>query len=76
MSRKLQIQLEDEVFYQLNEICKGNENVMQDYIVHTLKEKLNQSNEKISSSEKDNLETYLKKSRSGSRNYGIKGQGW
>tara|TARA_B100000686_G_scaffold137158_1_gene144382 strand:- start:189 stop:419 length:231 start_codon:yes stop_codon:yes gene_type:complete len=76
MSRKLQIELEDEVFCQLNEICKGDEKVMQDYIVRTLKEKFNQSNDKISSREKDSLETYLKNSRPGSRNYGIKGQGW
>ena len=76
MSRKIQIELEDEVFHQLNELCKGDENVIQDYIVHTLKQKFNKTNDKISSGEIDNLETYLKNSRSGSRNYGIKGQGW
>ena len=76
MPRKFKIELEDEVFYQLNEICKGDESVMQNYIIHTLKEKFNQSNDKISSREKDSLETYLKNSRPGSRNYGIKGQGW
>ena len=76
MSRKIQIELEDEVFYQLNEFCKGDETVMQDYIVHTLKEKFNQSNEKFLSGKKDILEGYLKKGPSGSRNYGVKGQGW
>jgi len=76
MPRKLQIELEDEIFYKLNEICKNDENVMQDYIVHTLKEKFNKSNDDFLSGKKDNLETYLKKARSGSRNYGIKGQGW
>ncbi len=76
MSRKLQIILDDEVFYQLKELCKGDENVMQDYIIHTLKEKFNQSNNKLYSIEKDTLEIYLKKAQSGSTNYGIKGQGW
>tara|TARA_B100000686_G_scaffold178723_1_gene185667 strand:+ start:1392 stop:1622 length:231 start_codon:yes stop_codon:yes gene_type:complete len=76
MSRKLQIVLEDEVFSQLNELCKGDENVMQDYIIHTLKENLNRNKNNFLSEEKDSLEIYLKNSRSGSRNYGIKGQGW
>ena len=76
MSRKLQIELEDQVFYQLKKLCKGDESVIQDYIVHTLKEKFNQSNDKFSTGEKDSLEGYLKKGKLGSRNYGIKGQGW
>ncbi len=79
MTRKFQIELEDEVFYQLDEICKGDKSVMQDYILHILKEKFNQSNDKNSSQEKDSkdsLEGYLKKGQSGSRNYGVKGQGW
>ena len=69
MPRKLQIELEDEVFQQLKELCKGNESIMKDYIVRNLKEK-------FSSGEKDDLEGYLKKGQSGSRNYGVKGQGW
>ena len=76
MSRKLQIELEDEVFYQLNEICKGDKSVMQNFIVHALKERFNQSKDKILSGEKNSLEGYLKKGESGSRNYGVKGQGW
>ncbi len=76
MSRKIQIELEGEVFYQLNELCKGDESVMQDYIVNILKEKFNQSNDNISPGEKENLENYLKKGQSGKRNYGVKGQGW
>ena len=69
MPRKLQIELEDEVFQQLKELCKGNESIMKDYIVRNLKEK-------FSSGEKDDLEGNLKKGQSGSRNYGVKGQGW
>ena len=76
MVRKLEIQLEDDVFHQLDELCKGNEKVMQDYIAHILKGKFNQSNDKLSPGEKDDLEGYLKKGQSGSRNYGVKGQGW
>ena len=76
MPRKFQIQLEDGLFHQLNKLCNGDESIMQDYIVHTLKEKFDQSNDKKSSGKKDNLEDYLIKGQAGSRNYGIKGQGW
>ncbi len=76
MSRKFQIELEDEVFSQLNDLCKGDENVMQDYIIQTLKEKINQSKDNFSSGKKDSLEGYLEKGQPGSRNYGVKGQGW
>ena len=77
MSPKFQIELEDEVFQKLNELCKGDKSVMQDYIVQILKEKFNQSNDKIPSEhKKDTLENYLKNGQSGSRKYGVKGQGW
>ena len=76
MSKKLQIELEDHVFYQLNELCKGDKNVMQDYIIHILKEKFNKSKDKSLSGDKDSLLSYLEKGQSGSKNYGVKGQGW
>ena len=76
MVRKLKIELEDDEFHNLNDICDGDESVMQDYIAQTLKEKLNQGNCKFSSEEKINLESYLKKGHSGKRKYGVKGQGW
>ena len=76
MVRKFKIELEDELFHQLNELCKGDENAIQAYIVHTLKENLNKGTSKILSKEKDNLENYLNKGQPGSRNYGVKGQGW
>jgi len=76
MLRKLLIELEDEVFYQLKEFCKGDESIMQEYVVHILKQNLHQSSDKFLPIEKDSLETYLKKGQSGNRNYGVKGQGW
>ena len=77
MSQKFEINLEDELFNQLKEVCKGDESVMQDYITHIIKEKFNQINNKTPSEhKKDTLENYLKNSQSGSRKYGVKGQGW
>ena len=76
MVRKFKIELEDELFHQLNELWKGDENDIQAYIVHILKESLNKVSIRISSKEKDKLENYLSKGQPGSRNYGVKGQGW
>ena len=76
MGRKFEIVLEDELFHQLEDLCRNNKIATQDFIVQTLKEKLNQDNGKQSPKEKDCLEGYLKKGSSGSRNYGVKGQGW
>ena len=76
MFRKLQIEIKDELFDQLKEVCKDDERAMQDYIVHILQERFNQSKDNFVSGEKDSLENYLKNGQSGNRNYGVKGQGW
>jgi len=52
----------------------GNEKVMLEYIKKALKDKIKQ--EENPNSPKDSLESYLSKGQSGSRNYGVKGQGW
>ena len=74
MSKELKIELDDQVFQQLKELCKGDKNKMQEYIKKALKNKINQ--EDPSYSNKDSLESYLNKGNTGSRNYGVKGQGW
>ena len=74
MGQELKIELDDEVFQQLKELCKGDKNKMQEYIKNALKIRINQ--EDPSYSHKDSLESYLNKGNTGSRNYGVKGQGW
>ena len=74
MSQELKIELDDQVFQQLKELCKGDKNKMQEYIKKALKNKINQ--EDPSHFHKDGLESYLNKGNTGSRNYGVKGQGW
>ena len=74
MSQDLKIELDDQVFQQLKELCKGDENKMKEYIKKALKNILNQEN--LSNSPKDSLDSYLSKGKAGSRNYGVKGQGW
>ena len=74
MSQGLKIELDDELFQQLKELCKGDENKMKEYIKKALKNRINQEN--LSNSPKDSLDSYLSKGKAGSRNYGVKGQGW
>lgn len=74
MSQSLKIELDEQVFKQLKELCKGDENKMKEYIKKALKTIINQEN--LSNSPKDSLDSYLSKGKTGSRNYGVKGQGW
>ena len=74
MSQDLKIELDEQVFQQLKELCKGDENKMKEYIKKALKNRINQEN--LPHSPKDSLDSYLSKGQSGSRNYGVKGQGW
>ena len=76
MIRNFNIELEDNLYQQLKELCKGEESAMREYILQTLKEKLNQNDLKKLSKDKKSLESYLNKGQGGSRNYGVKGQGW
>ena len=74
MSQGLKIELDEQVFKQLKELCKDDENKMKEYIKKALKNRINQEN--LSNSPKDSLDSYLSKGKAGSRNYGVKGQGW
>ena len=42
MGQELKIELDDEVFRHLKELCKGDKNKMQEYIKKALKNKINQ----------------------------------
>ena len=76
MTRIFNIEMEDKLYQQLKELCKGEESTMQDYILQTLKKRLNQEELNKLSKDKTSLESYLTKGQRGSRNYGVKGQGW
>ena len=76
MIRNFNIELEDNLYQKLKELCQGEESTMREYILQTLKEKLNQNDLTKLSKEKTSLENYLNKGQGGSRNYGVKGQGW
>ena len=76
MMRSFNIQLEDKLYQQLKKLCKGEESSMQEYILQTLKERLKEKELTKLSKDKTSLESYLNKGQGGSRNYGVKGQGW
>ena len=75
MIRDFNIKLEDKLYQQLKELCKGEESTMQEYILQILEKSLNQNDLNQLPKDKTNLETYLNKGQRGSRNYGGKGQG-
>ena len=74
MGQEFKIKLDDQVFQQLKELCAGDENKMKEYIKKALTERIDQ--EDPSHPPKDSLKSYLNKGQAGSRNYGVKGQGW
>jgi hypothetical protein len=76
MKRNLNIELEDEIFQKLHTICKGDDEAIKEYIIQAIKHHTSQDSLSDSSKDQENLEDYLSKGQSGSRNYGVKGQGW
>ncbi len=76
MTRNFNIEMEDKLYQQLKELCKREESTMQDYILQTLKKRLNEEELNKLSKDETSLESYLTKGQRGSRNYGVKGQGW
>jgi hypothetical protein len=76
MKRKLNFEIEDEIFQKLHILCKGNENAIKEYIIQAIKHYVYQNDPSGSSEKNQSLEEYLNKGPSGSRSYGAKGQGW
>jgi hypothetical protein len=76
MKQNLNIEIEDEIFQKLHTLCKGDDEAIKEYIIQAIKHHVSQNDLSDSSEDKDNLEDYLNQGKSGSRNYGVKGQGW
>jgi hypothetical protein len=76
MKRKLNIEIEEEIFQKLHIHCKGDDNAIKKYIIQAIKHHISQNDSSGSSENSESLEDYLNKGKSGSRNYGAKGQGW
>ncbi|MFT4577466.1 MAG: hypothetical protein ACI9UO_000279 [Nitrospinales bacterium] len=77
MRKKINIELEDEIFQKLHTLCKGDDEAIEKYIIQAIKHQVSQDYHSDTSGGKESLEDYLNKGQSsGSRNYGVKGQGW
>ena len=71
MKKKLAIELSQEVYDRLLARFQGSEDALITYVEQYLESESNKESNEIKG-----LEDYLKSGDSGSRQYGIKGQGW
>ena len=76
----LKLKLDKGTFQYLKTKFNGDIKAMEDFVKKTLSNEIKKnpldSNEPEKKYTDDNLENYLKSGKSGSRSYGIKGQGW
>ena len=76
----LKLKLDKDTFQYLKIKFNGDIKAMEDFVKKTLSKEIEKTRLDSNDSEKkninDNLENYLKSGKSGSRSYGIKGQGW
>ncbi len=76
----LKLKLDDDTYQYLKDKFDGDINAIEDFVRKTLSKEIEKTRLDPNDSEKkninDNLENYLKSGKSGSRSYGIKGQGW
>ena len=76
----LKLKLDDDTYQYLKDKFDGDINAIEDFVKKILSKEIEKIRLDPNDSEKkninDNLENYLKSGKSGSRSYGIKGQGW
>ena len=76
----LKLKLDDDTYQYLKDKFDGDINAIEDFVKKILSKEIEKTRLDPKDSEKkninDNLENYLKSGKSGSRSYGIKGQGW
>jgi len=76
----LKLKLDDETYQYLKVKFGGDINAMEDFVKKILSNEIKNKRLDPNEAEKknidDKLENYLKSGKSGSRSYGIKGQGW
>ena len=76
----LKLKLDDETYQYLKVKFGGDINAMEDFVKKILSNEIKNMRLDPTEAEKknidDKLENYLKSGKSGSRSYGIEGQGW
>ena len=76
MSKKITLNIDQDLYQQLENRFKGDEQELKQFIINSIKTNLNTTQSSSESNEKDDLEGYLQNGATGSRTYGVKGQGW
>ena len=74
MSKKLVLDIDQNLYQLLEQNFKDDDQALKQFIINAIRVQLKRTNS--FSEKKDDLETYLKKGLSGSRTYGVNGQGW
>jgi len=76
----LKLKLDEDTYQYLKDKFDGDKNAIEDFVKKILCNEIKKArldlNDAGGGNINDNLENYLKSGKSGSRSYGIKGQGW
>lgn len=76
----IKLKLDDATYQYLKDRFDGDVNLIEDFIQKILSKEIKKiridPNDLDKKNTSDNLENYLKSGKSGSRSYGVKGQGW
>ena len=74
MSKKITLSIDSDLYKQLEQRFKDDEQGLNQFIIDAIKNQSKAAN--LLPEEEDDLKSYLQKGSSGSRTYGVKGQGW
>lgn len=74
MSKRVTLNIDHDLYQHLEQRFKDDEQGLQQFIVEAIRKQL--ASPPPLPEKKDGLESYLEKGSSGSRTYGVKGQGW
>ena len=76
----IKLKLDDATYQYLKDRFDGDINLIENFIKKILSKEIKKirldPNDLDKKNTSDNLENYLKSGKSGSRSYGVKGQGW
>lgn len=76
MSKKVILNIDQDLYQRLESHFKADDQGLKQFILEAIRNQLSNLPADSSANKNDDLENYLKKGSSGSRTYGVKGQGW
>lgn len=76
MSKNITLNIDKDLYQLLENRFKEDEQGLKKFIIEAIQNQLSNLPSDSSPNKVDDLDSYLKKGSSGSRTYGVKGQGW